>query len=106
MSVIVLTFQFQLGFWLLYHYYYFEECVRTGNNNLHPVCYLLITISNRVYVFKPVYLKCAFVYATYLSFSLHRLMFKFLFKEREAAKRMFSGKRGQDNASNAKKAKT
>lgn len=27
-------------------------------------------------------------------------------REREAAKRMFSGKRGQDNASNAKKAKT
>ena len=40
MSAIVLTFQFQLGFWLLYHKYYFEECVGTGNNNLHPVCYL------------------------------------------------------------------
>lgn len=50
--------------------------------------------------------KYVFVYATYLSFLLHRLMFKFLFKEREAAKRMFSGKRGQDNDSKAKKAKT
>ena len=92
--------------------YYFEKSLRTVNK-LHLVCYLPLHCS---YIKQSVCFQTSLsqvclcdqllTLVVYLNLPLHSLMFKFLFKEREAAKRMFSGKRGQDSASKGKKAKT